>query len=101
MALPLFGATDDPGPSFMELLRRIGPPLPEMPRSAPGSPAPGVPAGVPHGTTVLAVRYTDGVVMAGDRRATAGNEIAHRSVEKVQPADTYSGVAFAGAASPA
>ena len=39
--------------------------------------------------------------MAGDRRATAGNEIAHRSVDKVLPADSHSGVCFAGAASPA
>jgi proteasome beta subunit len=101
LALPLFGATDDPGPSFTELLRRIGSALPDLPRSASGTSGSGVPAGVPHGTTVLAVRYSDGVVMAGDRRATAGNEIAHRSVEKVQPADSYSGVAFAGAASPA
>lgn len=56
---------------------------------------------VPHGTTVVAVRYADGVVMAGDRRATMGNVIAHRSIEKVFPADRYSGVAIAGAAGPA
>jgi proteasome beta subunit len=85
----------------MELLRRIGPPLPDLPRASSGAPVSPLAAGAPHGTTVLAVRYTEGVVMAGDRRATAGNEIAHRSVEKVQPADSHSGVAFAGAASPA
>ena len=96
MALPLFGATDDPGPSFMELLRRVGAAQPDLSRSDPGALVP-----VTHGTTVLAVRYSDGVLMAGDRRATAGNEIAHRGVEKVQPADSHSGVAFAGAASPA
>ncbi len=54
-----------------------------------------------HGTTICAVRYADGVVMAGDRRATAGSAIAHRTMEKVHPADTHSGVAIAGAAGPA
>lgn len=56
---------------------------------------------VTHGTTCVAVRYVDGVVMAGDRRATSGNLIAHRSIEKVFPADRHSGVAIAGAAGPA
>ena len=59
------------------------------------------PPGVTHGTTVLAIRYVDGVVMAGDRRATTGNLISHRSMEKVFPADNTSGVAIAGAAGPA
>ena len=53
---------------------------------------------VTHGTTVCAIRYADGVVMAGDRRATAGNLIAHRTMEKIYPADRHSGVAIAGAA---
>ena len=39
--------------------------------------------------------------MAGDRRATSGNWISHRTIEKVFPADKYSGVAIAGAAGPA
>ncbi len=51
-----------------------------------------------HGTTICALRYAEGVVMAGDRRATAGNVIAHRSMEKVYAADRHSGVAIAGAA---
>ena len=51
-----------------------------------------------HGTTICALRYADGVVMAGDRRATAGNIIAHRAMEKIYPADRHSGVAIAGAA---
>jgi proteasome beta subunit len=50
---------------------------------------------------VVALRYADGVVMAGDRRATAGNLISHRTMEKVFPADRHSGVAIAGAAGPA
>jgi proteasome beta subunit len=42
--------------------------------------------------------YADGVVMAGDRRATSGNMISHRTMEKVVEADRHSGVAIAGAA---
>jgi proteasome beta subunit len=56
---------------------------------------------VTHATTVVALRYADGVIMAGDRRATSGNLISHRSMEKVFPADRHSGVAIAGAAGPA
>jgi len=53
---------------------------------------------VPHGTTIVAATFADGVVMAGDRRATMGNIIAQRDIEKVFPADEYSAVAFAGTA---
>ncbi|MGH9069181.1 MAG: proteasome subunit beta [Acidimicrobiales bacterium] len=49
-------------------------------------------------TTVAALRYAGGVIMAGDRRATEGHAIAHRSIEKVFPADHWSGVSIAGAA---
>lgn len=52
----------------------------------------------PEGTTVLAIRYADGVVMAGDRRATAGNLIAHRRMKKVYAADDLSAVAISGTA---
>ena len=51
-----------------------------------------------HATTVVAATYPGGVVMAGDRRATMGNVIAQRDIEKVFPADEYSAVAMAGAA---
>ncbi|MCH0564874.1 MULTISPECIES: proteasome subunit beta [unclassified Streptomyces] len=51
---------------------------------------------VPHGTTVLALTYRDGVLIAGDRRATMGNIIAQRDLEKVHPADDHTAVAFAG-----
>jgi proteasome beta subunit len=47
------------------------------------------------------MRYADGVIMAGDRRATSGNLISHRTMEKVVQADRFSGVAIAGAAGPA
>ena len=56
---------------------------------------------IPEGTTVLALRYADGVIVAGDRRATEGFQIAHRSIEKVFAADDMSAVAIAGAAGPA
>jgi proteasome beta subunit len=53
---------------------------------------------IPEATTVLAVRHGDGVVMAGDRRATAGNVIAHERVRKVYAADRFSAVAISGTA---
>jgi proteasome beta subunit len=52
----------------------------------------------PHATTIVALTYADGVVMAADRRATMGNLIASRDIEKVHPADAYSLVGFAGTA---
>ncbi len=53
---------------------------------------------VPHATTIVALTFEGGVVMAGDRRATMGNLIAHREIEKVYPADEYSCVGIAGTA---
>jgi proteasome beta subunit len=90
--MPFFEPTDDPGSNFPELLRRVGL---GADLAATGS------IDVPHATTCVALRYTDGVVMSGDRRATSGNLISHRSMEKVVQADRYSGVAIAGAAGPA
>ena len=52
----------------------------------------------PHGTTIVAVVYASGVVMAGDRRATLGNIVAQRDIEKVMPADEHSVVGIAGSA---
>jgi proteasome beta subunit len=60
-----------------------------------------LPAGTveaPHGTTIVAVTHEDGVVMAGDRRATMGNIIAQRDIEKVFQADEFSVVGIAGTA---
>ncbi len=53
---------------------------------------------LPHGTTIVALTFAGGVVMAGDRRATAGNIIAQRDIEKVFPADDYTIVGIAGVA---
>jgi proteasome beta subunit len=52
----------------------------------------------PHGTTIVAATFDGGVVMAGDRRATMGNIIAQRDIQKVFPADEFSVVGIAGAA---
>src|SRR3954464_7010698 len=94
MTLPWFSSGNDPGPSFSELLRMTG----SEPVIASDSHA--MPQ-VTHGTTIVAIRYGEGVVMAGDRRATEGYSIAHRAIEKVFPADRHSGVSIAGAAGPA
>jgi proteasome beta subunit len=59
---------------------------------------PGTVPEVPHGTTIVALAFKGGVVMAGDRRATMGNLIAHHEIEKVFPADEYSCVGIAGTA---
>ena len=91
--MPFFVPGDDPGSSFPELLRRIG-------LSDPATAGHGT-IDVPHATTCVALTFSDGVVLAGDRRATSGNLISHRSMEKVVEADRYSGVAIAGAAGPA
>ncbi|NGN64907.1 proteasome subunit beta [Streptomyces sp. A7024] len=52
----------------------------------------------PHGTTIVAATFPGGVVLAGDRRATMGNMIAQRDIEKVFPADEYSAIGIAGTA---
>src|SRR4051812_20876796 len=52
----------------------------------------------PHGTTIVSVTFPAGAVLAGDRRATMGNVIAQRDIEKVFPADEYSAVGIAGTA---
>ncbi|MER6949074.1 proteasome subunit beta [Nonomuraea sp. NPDC000554] len=54
---------------------------------------------VPHATTIIAATFAGGVVMAGDRRATSGNVISQRDVEKVYRADDYSCMGIAGTAS--
>src|SRR4051812_19503168 len=103
-SLPHFSPHVDPGPSFAELLRRVAPhQLPNGELATPSGAAASVTitTDAVHGTTVEAIRFADGVVMAGDRRATAGNTIASRRIEKVFPADEHSGVAIAGAAGPA
>ena len=90
----MFAAGSDPGANFGELLKRVG----MSPYSAHTDEND---LSIPHATTCVAMRCVGGVVMAGDRRATSGNLISHRSMEKVVQADDFSGVAIAGAAGPA
>ncbi|MGI9584065.1 MAG: proteasome subunit beta [Acidimicrobiia bacterium] len=77
--------------SFLSVLEHRG----MQPQWDPGS---GESITIPEATTVLSLTWSGGVVMAGDRRATAGNLIAHRRVRKVYPADDYSAVAISGTA---
>ena len=93
--MPIFTPSEDPGPDFAALVERVGL-RPDPPSGAVADRLP-----ITHATTVVAIRYADGVVMAGDRRATSGHLISHRAIEKVFPADRHSGVAIAGAAGPA
>ncbi|HEY7042204.1 MAG TPA: proteasome subunit beta [Nocardioidaceae bacterium] len=89
------GAYVTPGSSsFAEFLAAQAPEL------LPGrrTPVSGTMPETPHATTLVAATFEGGVVMAGDRRATMGNIIAQRDIEKVFPADEYSCVGMAGAA---
>ena len=78
------------GSSFADFLARSGSPG--------GYPRVEGTVEVPHATTIVALTCADGIVMAGDRRATMGNLIAQRDIEKVFPADEHSVVGIAGAA---
>nr|WP_240979316.1 proteasome subunit beta [Streptomyces sp. HNM0574] len=81
--------------SFMDFLSE------HAPEVLPGNrPLPRVEGAVeaPHGTTIVAAAFPGGVLLAGDRRATMGNVIAQRDIEKVFPADEYSAVGIAGTA---
>jgi len=92
MTVPMFAPENDPGSSFMQLLKATG--------IDPFGQAAGD-LEVPHGTTCVALRFVDGVVIAGDRRATAGHLIRSKNMDKVVQADEFSGVAISGAAGPA
>ena len=85
-----FGAN----PSFSDLLRAAGDVQPTRLGSGAGDGT----FPVPHGTTILALKFADGALMAGDRRATEGYTIADERIDKVFPADDLSAVAIAGAA---
>ena len=84
--------------SFSEFLASAAPGLlPGAAESAlPGSG--GLAAALPHGTTIVAAAFSGGVVVAGDRRATSGNMISQRDIEKVFRSDEFSCVAIAGVA---
>jgi proteasome beta subunit len=82
-------------PSFTDFLRAVAPDLLPGRRPLPPGHAGDL---APHATTIVAAAYAEGVLMAGDRRATMGNMIAQRDIEKVAAADAYSLVGFAGTA---
>jgi proteasome beta subunit len=79
--------------SFTDFLRAQAPELLPGRRVPAGGEVP-----APHGTTVVALTYRGGVLIAGDRRATQGNLIAQRDMEKVFVTDDYSAVGIAGTA---
>jgi proteasome beta subunit len=86
--------------SFADFITMAAPEL--LPRAAhgiePGMGSAGTAADVPHGTTIVAAVCAGGVVMAGDRRATAGNVISQRDIEKVFRGDEFCCVGIAGVA---
>lgn len=82
------------GASFTEFVARHQPHLLPGRRPLPGAPAPEA----PHGTTIVSLAWPGGVLMAGDRRATLGNVIANRDMDKVFAADGLSLVGIAGTA---
>jgi len=86
VGLPLFSAHSDPGPSFWHYVETQG-----------LTPPPSTKDDSPHATTVIAVKYVNGVVMVGDRQAT-GNYIASRDVRKIEPADRFTALAISGSA---
>jgi proteasome beta subunit len=91
-------------PSFADFLASHSPDLlPGRVPAASGGSSPGAdsPAlrDLPHATTIVAAECHQGVVLAGDRRATAGSMIAKRDVEKVFRSDEFSAIGYAGTGS--
>ncbi|MBO0774673.1 MAG: proteasome subunit beta [Actinobacteria bacterium] len=80
--------------SFADFLAAAAPGLLPGARDLPGEGG----AELPHGTTIVAMDFAGGVIMAGDRRSTAGNMIAQRDIEKVFRSDDFSCVGIAGVA---
>jgi proteasome beta subunit len=82
--------------SFADFLSQAAPDL--LPQALPGDGGSTAMPDIPHGTTIVTAVCDGGVVMAGDRRATAGNMIAQRNFEKVYRSDEYSCVGISGVA---
>lgn len=78
--------------SFTDFLRSVSP------VGTGGAATRDLDADAPHATTIVALAYADGVVMAGDRQATAGYQVAHRTMDKIFEADDYSVIGIAGTA---
>jgi proteasome beta subunit len=82
--------------SFSDMLRRQAPHL--LPAGGAGNGTPAVSDALPHGTTIVAVKFPGGVLIAGDRRSTQGNMIAGRDVQKIHVTDDYTATGIAGTA---
>jgi proteasome beta subunit len=82
--------------SFSDMLRRQAPHL--LPAGGSRDGAPAVSDALPHGTTIVAVKFPGGVLIAGDRRSTQGNMIAGRDVQKIHVTDDYTATGIAGTA---
>lgn len=94
-ALPGVSASPIDLSSFADLLRRQAPEL--LPAGASGA-EPGGGGQLAHGTTIVALKYPGGALIAGDRRSTQGNMIAGRDVKKVYITDDYTATGIAGTA---
>src|SRR5690625_7966161 len=79
-------------PSFVDFVADQAPELLPAPGAKQSATTPA------HGTTILALRFADGILMAGDRRATAGNIIASSQMRKASEADSPAASGIAGAA---
>jgi proteasome beta subunit len=90
---------NDHGSSFYQFLTSQHPHLLNRPNSLSGSHE-SPPLKITHGTTILALKFAHGVVIAGDRRATEGHQIADRHMKKIFKADEHSAVGISGAAGP-
>src|SRR2546423_7914798 len=90
MDAPGGGAGSD---DFVGLLKRMG----HMGPTGPIGPAAAT-ADIPqtHATTILAFKFQGGVLVAGDRRATAGNTVVYDRADKVLEIDRHSIMAIAG-----
>jgi proteasome beta subunit len=82
--------------SFSDFLRRQAPHL--LPTGSGDSMGANAGSSLPHGTTIVALKFPGGVLIAGDRRSTQGNMIAGRDVQKVYIADDYTATGIAGTA---
>jgi len=82
--------------SFTDHLRRAAPEL--LPAAIGSADAFAASSQLPHGTTIVALKYPGGVLIAGDRRSTQGNMIAGRDVQKVYITDDYTATGIAGTA---
>lgn len=94
---PAFDLSSTNLSSFSDLLRRNAPEL--LPAGRPAAASVSTPGeALPHGTTIVALKYPGGVLIAGDRRSTQGNMIAGRDVQKVYITDDYTATGIAGTA---